>query len=309
MDRVGERLSASRFFDWAVGVISARGDLIMRAVEKAQAGKQLGSDEILHTRYTTNGDAAEEEWPNFQLDGFGTLLWAMGQHQKSNQAPLKESWRQASALLVDYLTALWRRPCFDCWEEFPEKNHTHTLAAIYAGLAGSQALHEQDYDHVLNEIKEFLLENSVASGYFTKFAGTDAVDASLLGLTVPYGLFPIDEPRMIRTLDQIEERLCRGGGLHRYAEDTYYGGGEWVLLTGWMGWYYAQSGNRERALELIAWIEAQADDRGQLPEQVPANLNDPSMYQPWVDRWGEIAQPLLWSHAMYLILVNGLETA
>jgi GH15 family glucan-1,4-alpha-glucosidase len=307
MDRVGEHHSASRFFDWAAGVIMARRKLITQAVEKAQAGKQLGVDEILHTRYTTGGDAARDEWPNFQLDGFGTLLWAMGQHQKSTQTPLKESWRQACALLVDYLSALWCRPCFDCWEEFPDENHTYTLAAIYAGVRTSQGLLNHDYEPVLAGIKEFIHENAVRTGHFTKFAGTDMVDASLLGLSVPYSVFPIDDPRSKKTLEKIDEKLCEGGGLHRYAEDTYYGGGEWVLLTGWMGWYYAQSGIWDRALELKTWIEAQADEFGQLPEQVPATLNDPSMYQPWVDRWGEIARPLLWSHAMYLILANFLE--
>ncbi|MGD8732239.1 MAG: glycoside hydrolase family 15 protein, partial [Anaerolineales bacterium] len=215
MDRVGEHHSASRFFDWAAGVIMARRKLITQAVEKAQAGKQLGVDEILHTRYTTGGDAARDEWPNFQLDGFGTLLWAMGQHQKSTQTPLKESWRQACALLVDYLSALWCRPCFDCWEEFPDENHTYTLAAIYAGIRTSQGLLNHDYEPVLAGIKEFIHENAIRTGYFTKFSGTDMVDASLLGLSVPYRVFPIDDPRSKKTLEKIDEKLCEGGGLHR----------------------------------------------------------------------------------------------
>jgi hypothetical protein len=43
-----------------------------------------------------------------------------------------------------------------------------------------------------------------------------------------------------------------------------------------------------------------------LPEQVPQTLNNEAYYQPWVERWGKIAQPLLWSHAMYLLLVEVL---
>jgi hypothetical protein len=47
---------------------------------------------------------------------------------------------------------------------------------------------------------------------------------------------------------------------------------------------------------------AQADPLGQLPKQVPLSLNDPSRYAPWRERWEDLARPLLWSHAKYLIL-------
>ena len=39
--------------------------------------------------------------------------------------------------VCDYLAALWQLPCYDCWEEFPDRVHPHTLAAIYAGLGGA----------------------------------------------------------------------------------------------------------------------------------------------------------------------------
>jgi len=57
----------------------------------------------------------------------------------------------------------------------------------------------------------------------------------------------------------------------------------------------------------LSWIEKQADEDGNLPEQVPNNLNDPDYYPIWIQKWGEIAKPLLWSHAMYLILDKELE--
>jgi GH15 family glucan-1,4-alpha-glucosidase len=53
-------------------------------------------------------------------------------------------------------------------------------------------------------------------------------------------------------------------------------------------------------------MQAQADEHGQLPEQVPATLIDPNYYQPWVRDWGPPASPLLWSHAMYVILAKKL---
>ncbi|MEP6895352.1 MAG: hypothetical protein ABI986_07075 [Chloroflexota bacterium] len=39
-----------------------------------------------------------------------------------------------------------------------------------------------------------------------------------------------------------------------------------------------------------------------MPEQVAENLNVPDYYPTWVERWGDVASPLLWSHAKYIIL-------
>jgi hypothetical protein len=54
-------------------------------------------------------------------------------------------------------------------------------------------------------------------------------------------------------------------------------------------------------------MESQSDAQDYLPEQVPASLIDSAFYTPWVERWGEIAKTLLWSHAKYLILYNALN--
>lgn len=79
------------------------------------------------------------------------------------------------------------------------------------------------------------------------------------------------------------------------------------MLAGWLGWYYAEVGEYNRAQELLTWMEAQADAKGYLPEQVPASLIDPAFYTPWLERWGPIAKPLLWSHAKYIILYHALN--
>jgi GH15 family glucan-1,4-alpha-glucosidase len=307
MDLVGEHESARHFFDWAASVITAREGVIQHALEKSRSNERLGNGEILHTRYTVDGDEADDEWPNFQLDGFGTLLWAMGQHQEITQSSPPETWRKAISLVAVYLSALWRQPCYDCWEEFPEKVHPHTLAAIRAGLLTSQSLLDTDHQATIQELSDLLMEDAIVGGHFVKSIGTDFVDASLLGLALPYQLLPLDDPRTVATVALIEDTLQNGGGVHRYTADTYYGGGEWVLLTAWLGWYHAQRGDRKRALEIKHWIETQADEQGYLPEQIPATLIDAGMYQPWVDRWGEIARPLLWSHAKYLILSESLK--
>jgi GH15 family glucan-1,4-alpha-glucosidase len=310
MNRAGEHHSAFRFHTWSARTILRHAEKAQRAVEKAHQGLPLGED-YLHTRYTLEGEeAGGEGWANFQLDGFGTWLWAVEQHIQMSGDSLPAEWRQAGEVVATYLRALWQTPCYDCWEEHPEAIHPYTLAAICGGLEaysrwGSDAVSAQ----TAQNIRDFILSNAVQAGHFVKFIGDKGVDASLLGLAVPYRVVSLQAPLMQATVAEIEQTLhVPQGGVRRYATDTYYGGGEWVLLAGWLGWYYAESGETSRAQALLAWMEAQADVEGNLPEQVPASLIDPAFYIPWVEQWGPIAKPLLWSHAKYIILYRALNS-
>jgi GH15 family glucan-1,4-alpha-glucosidase len=303
MDLVGKTDSSKKFHAWAARAVNKRVDVVDRALQSASMGRPIGETEILHTRYTLEGkDGTREEWPNFQLDGFGTWLWALNEHRIRANESLPADWIQAVRVTASYLEAFWRQPCYDCWEEFSDKVHLHTLAAIYGGLRASQELDGKDRSTTLAEIKRCVLERGVANGHFTKFIGSDTVDASLLGVSIPYNLVSPDDPLMLATVNEIERLLMRGGGVHRYNNDTYYGGGEWVLLAGWLGWYYTEAGRHPEAKRMLNWMESTAYEGGNLPEQIPATLNNPDFYQPWINRWGKIAAPLLWSHANYLIL-------
>ncbi|HEY3228214.1 MAG TPA: glycoside hydrolase family 15 protein [Roseiflexaceae bacterium] len=308
MDLAGQHDSAARFYNWAAAMIAQRADVVERAIAAATAG-QPAPDDLLHTRYTLDGVVGEDEWPNFQLDGFGTLLWGMAEHLRLRHVELPTSWRPAIALLARYLSALWRLPCYDCWEEFGDKMHTATLAAIYGGLtAAARMLEDAAHAEVAKTIRDFVLSRCVSGGSLVKYIGSDAVDASLIHIATPYQLLSSEDPPMLATVARIESELRReGGGVHRYADDSYYGGGEWVLLTAYLGWHYVERGEPARARELLAWVESCADAEGNLPEQIAAHLNHPAMLPVWEQRWGTSARPLLWSHAAYLTLAIPLR--
>jgi GH15 family glucan-1,4-alpha-glucosidase len=159
----------------------------------------------------------------------------------------------------------------------------------------------------MQAIAAFVRKGSSTEGHFVKYIGPKIVDVSLIGMATPYRLVEPDDPLMLTTVSHIERSLVQEGGVHRYPTDSYYGGGEWVLLAGWLGWYYTEVGKYDQAKAILEWMNKQADGNGQLPEQVPMNLNDPNNYEPWVKRWGPIAKPLLWSHAMYLLLHHHLS--
>src|ERR1051325_4588857 len=300
MDLAGQHESAHRFHQWVAERVNKRKDLVQTSLMKARAGQKLTEAEILHTRYRLDGtDGEPGNWPNFQLDGFGTWLWALYEHRKQNpDLQMERELLAAADLVADYLSELWSLPCYDCWEEFPDHVHPHTLAAIYGGLQAHTELSGKSHNEVVEEICEQLLTNGEKFGHFVKFSDSPAVDASLLGLAVPYKVFRVDHPLMLKTVEHMESTIVRDGGLHRYAEDSYYGGGAWVLLTAWLGWYYIELANQrpELASEFHGkiqtcqrWIEAHATNNDWLPEQVPENLNVPAYYSTWMGRWGEIA--------------------
>jgi GH15 family glucan-1,4-alpha-glucosidase len=299
--------AASRFHAWAASIINRRAAIVQRALQKASAGQPLTDSDVLHTRYTLEGEEnTTTVWENFQLDGFGTWLWALAQHQILTNRPLPAEWLHAANIAADYIEGLWNQPCYDCWEEFRGEIHLHTLAAIYGGLRAYADLIGDQREDTIQAIRKFALEKGQFNGQWQKFLGNEQVDASLLALSTPYRLVKPDHPIMCKTVEKIEADLCLGG-VKRYATDTYYGGGQWILLAAWLAWYWQDVGEREKARQLRHWIEAQADEHGWLPEQVPVALNDESMYVPWLQRWGIIANPLLWSHAKYLILCKFMK--
>jgi GH15 family glucan-1,4-alpha-glucosidase len=309
MNLVGEHASAGRFHAWVAETLLKRVGMIQAVLEKIENGAEIEPQDVLHTRYTLDGeDGVKEEWPNFQLDGFGTWLWALRQHQLLSGQPLPQKCLDAADWIGLYLRALWPQPCYDCWEEFPRDVHTHTLAAIYGGFQALADFGFEAYRADAEQVQAYILENCVYDGYFVKYIGSYTVDASLLGLTLPYQVVTLDDDRFRATVERIESSLLKEGGVQRYPTDTYFGGGEWILLTAWLGWIYAEMDEVEKAAACQEWIEKQANQNQELPEQVPLVLNDPNYYLPWVRQWGEIASPLLWSHAKYLILGHVLKT-
>ncbi len=301
----GEPGSASAFHQWAANTILRYEVGVRRAMTDVQAGRSPNPHDVLRARYTYDGGKGPDDWPEFQLDGLGTWVWALREYcQRGNQLTVEV--KCAVELVTAYLSALWMHPCHDLWEEDGDRIHTYTLAAIFGGLtAAADLLDSQAPADTAEMIREFILSRCVTpQGTFIKSLGVDLVDGSLLGLAAPYKLLAPDDPLIEATVKRIESDLyVPGRGVHRYVGDSYYGGGAWVLLDAWLGWYYAERGDTDRAKAILTEIERLALPNGDLPEQVvPPMLADVSYSDHWVKVRGAIATPLLWSHAMYLIL-------
>jgi isomaltose glucohydrolase len=217
------------------------------------------------SRYRLDGAPDETPWwPHRQLDGLGLWVWAMRNHVARHG--VRSRWDDAAELVGAYLTEHWRDPCHDWWEE-REGVHAVTLGCIAAAL-GDDRVAAAARDAVTRE----RLDGSHA--FLVVLGIADGAQAA-----------------------RVEREL----GYHRHADDVYYGGGEWPVLAGLVGWARRSTGGE--ATRQLEWIEASADRDGTLPEQTGTLLH-PDAYAEWVSRWGQPASPLLWSHAMYLILCD-----
>jgi isomaltose glucohydrolase len=306
MDAVGEHSSAAAFHAWAAGAIAAQVERAELAIELVGRGTAPPPEEMLPTRFTLAGEleraaAGHEAWPNFQLDGYGTWLWALERHLDGTGPT--SALEEGVDVAARYLAATWQLPCWGCWEEYDDGEHAFTIAAASAGLAAAgRMLGRDDLVAQGERAHRRLLDRFAVDGRFRRCAGDARVDGNLLWLG-PLGVVELDDPRLEATVESVRKELVGGsGGVRRYLGDTYYGGGEWVILTCSLAGYDALAGRQEAFESARAWVQAAARGDGMLPEQLVDHAQAPDRVAEWVDRWGRVATPLLWSHAMYLLI-------
>jgi glucoamylase len=117
------------------------------------------------------------------------------------------------------------------------------------------------------------------------------IDASLLGLSVPFAVFPANDPRIQATAEAIEQHLTSPvGGIVRYQGDTYRGGNPWIICTLWLALHLMQAGNQDKGHQLYTWVLQHRSRLDLFPEQIEKTSGQPC----WVN-------PLGWSHAMFLL--------
>jgi GH15 family glucan-1,4-alpha-glucosidase len=305
LDLVGECEAARAFHEWAARSVEVHRSMVEGAIAEVGAGRTPPPEAMPPARFTLDGSlerSEDEPWPNFQPDGYGMWLWALAAHLDGDVLP--DGWAGTVELVARYLQATWRLKCFSCWEELDGGEHASTLGAVAAGLtAAARLLDDEQWAAEADRAKAGLLDRFVHGGRFGRGPADQRLDGSLLWLAVPFAVLPLNDPRIAATVAAVQRELVGPtGGVYRYRGDTYYGGGEWVLLACSLGWHAALAGDREAVTRARGWVRAQAGANGDLPEQITTAAQAPDMVEPWLQRWGPVATPLLWSHAMYLIM-------
>src|SRR6185295_7630620 len=122
-----------------------------------------------------------------------------------------------------------------------EQIHVSTLGCVVAGLRAAARSGVLDAERRLraeataDAALELILDRGVVDGHLVKWLGSDAVDASLAALFAPLGVLDASSPLGLASVSELDRQLNVGGGTHRFLADTYFGGGQWPLLSCTLG--------------------------------------------------------------------------
>jgi GH15 family glucan-1,4-alpha-glucosidase len=294
----GDHQAARNFFNWALSV--------------------QPEDGIWKQRYYADGTQAPS-WATHQLDETGTVLWALAQHlQTAVDATLMEKGLKAAVRAYRGIARLardtgWPPTTQNLWED-QEGTHLYTLAALLAGARAwsmrIRASKEEGADVFARA--ESQLEKALASWPVHEKTGIMAramvatprgmkpdftPDASLLGLSVPFGVLDRTDARLTSTIAALERNLVNSSGrVRRYAGDTYRGGNAWPLLGLWLAWHKLRAGDKPAAIRLYRRVVDDQTPSGLIAEQVNARTGAAV----WV-------VPLPWAHAWFLVLSHELN--
>ena len=308
LDLAHEHEASARYHQWVADAIAGIARSIDTAIDAHERGEERERTLMPPARFALDGSTVVDDWPNFQIDGYGTWLWSLGRHLDMAGVVSSERVLESVERAARYLTAFALGPCYDVWEESGTDIHTSTLASVYGGLrTAARLLGNASYERTAENVKSYALESTVETGHFVKSSANNDVDASLLWLSQPFGLVEPSDPIFVATVGLIESGLTFEGGTRRYPADTYYGSGAWPVLTSSLGWHYLALGDGRGARRCRDWVSDHFDRFGRLGEQYGGERHDPTNYHEWEERWGRPAQDLVWSHAMYIVLSLKLE--
>ena len=325
LDLAGQPEVTRNFYQFCKDVLLPEGCLL----HKYNPDKSLGSS------WHPWADAEGHAQLPIQEDETALVLWALWEHYQRYKdvefiRPLYSPLiRKAGEFMVGYREKHTGLPdgSYDLWEE-RHGIHTFTVAAVWAGLRAAAKFAEtfgdekrgEKFRQAMAEIKEATVKHlwDEERQRFVRRITVDRktgeidadlnIDSSLYGL-FQFGMFEADDPMVVSTMTQIEQRLwCRTdiGGVARYENDYYHQisqdtgnvpGNPWIICTLWLAeWYIAKAktlDDLERALEILDWVRKHTLESGVLAEQLHPYTGDPMS-----------VSPLTWSHATVVMTVR-----
>jgi GH15 family glucan-1,4-alpha-glucosidase len=225
-------------------------------------------------------------WNQRQLDVYGELL--------NSAYRLSDQWTKldpaTSSFLVavaDAAAARWQEKDQGIWEIRGEPRD-FIYSKLMCWVALDRAVYLADrlgapdrvdaWKKTRDEIRDAILQRgwSESAHAFTQSFGSDELDASNLMMPI-VGFIEADDPRMLATIEAIEDRLTDDHGLvFRYkAEDGLEGEeGTFLLCTFWLAHALALAGQVGRAREVFERTIKYANDLGLLAEEVDPNTKE-----------------------------------
>ena len=225
-------------------------------------------------------------WNQRQLDVYGELLDAVAR-LADHLGGVDEATLRFFVALADTAASRWRDRDQGIWEVRSEpRDFLYSKLMCWVALDRAIQLGNQlpvgdrmaAWQAARDDIAAAILEQgwSQSARAFTQSFGSDDLDASNLMIPV-VGFLPASDPRVLATIDAIEERLTDDRGLvYRYlAEDGLEGEeGTFLLCTFWLAQALAMSGQPARARAVFDRAAAFVNDVGLLAEEIDPDTGE-----------------------------------
>ena len=228
-------------------------------------------------------------WNQRQIDVYGEVLGAAAQLSEHIDT-IDEDTRRFLIACAEAAAASWTEKDRGIWEVRGDTQHfvyskVMCWVALDRAIALSDLLHTEDrvdsWKQQRDQIWETVIREawSNEAGAFTQYIGSTALDAANLMMAI-VGFLPATDPRMLATIDAIEERLTDDRGLvYRYRNEAAIDGlagdeGTFLLCTFWLAEALALADQVDRARAVFERAAAFANDLGLLAEEVNADTGE-----------------------------------
>jgi GH15 family glucan-1,4-alpha-glucosidase len=227
------------------------------------------------------GNAASEQT---QLDIYGEIIDAFTTARAHGLDASDHAWR-LSLKLLEFLEEAWRRPDAGLWEvRGPARHFTHSKVMAWVAFdRGIRTIEEWGREGPVDRwraIRDEIHADVCARGFdqelgsFVQFYGSTRLDASLLLIPL-VGFLPVDDERVVGTIELIGHTLSRDGLITRYDADEENVGvdglppGEGVFLpcSFWYAADLALLGRKEEARALYTRLLGLRNDLGLISEE------------------------------------------
>jgi GH15 family glucan-1,4-alpha-glucosidase len=274
----------ARFWrDWLLRAVAGDpADLqIMYTVDGSRRLPEMALDELpgyAGSRPVRIGNAAVDQK---QSDVLGEVMSALEDARESALGFSDDAW-SLQRVLVDHLVDTWQERDNGLWEiRGPLQHFTHSRVMVWAAFDRAVRAVERhglpgDVD-TWREVRDRVRDEVMNEGYdadrnsFTQHYATQEVDASLLMLPL-IGFIDGQDPRMLGTIEAIEQDLMREGLLMRYRTQTGVDGlaGQehpFLACSFWLVSAYAEAGRVRDAHALFDRLVGLTNDVGLLAEE------------------------------------------
>lgn len=222
------------------------------------------------------GNGAAEQ---YQADVVGEVLVTLSAARAAGLDESDFSW-PLERTLVRFASEQIDRPDQGLWEIRGEPQlFTHSRVMMWAAFDRAVlAVEEYGLDGPVerwrglrDRMRQEIDRDGVVDGHFVQHCGTTEVDASLL-LLPQVGYCLPDDPRMLATVERIEQTLMADGLVRRYRTVTGVDGlsgteGAFLACSFWLVEQYAATGRLDQAHALMERLCGLANDVGMLSEE------------------------------------------